>query len=577
VRLRFEAVVIFFLFLQKFSVAQTAYPADYFMAPLDGPLVMIGTFGEIRADHFHSGIDLSTNEEEGKKVYAAAAGYISRIKIAPDGYGKALYITHPNGYVTVYGHLKKFNAEIEKYARKIQYKKESFAIDVYPKRGDLPLNKGEVIAFSGSTGAAEGPHLHFEIRDAKTEWVINPLLFGFNVADHAAPEISKIKIYSLNHEGVVINATESATYKVSDESGQYLILGPQVINAFGDIGFGIETNDKMSADDKRYGLGIYSIEMKVDGERQCFFRFNSFSFDETRYANAHVDYGEEILHDDQIQRCYRLPGNKLSMDEDSTMAGDLLMNDGAMHDIEFIVSDFAGNKSSLSLKLQSDESLSSIPFPSPPEDAAVISDKKGININTDDICIKIPVGAVYDETWFSFSKSEGGKKSLSSVYHVGGKTVAVQNPITIEIKPTLNLSDSLQQKMFIASHGKNGTVKYESGEWKKGFLSASARHFGDFEIMIDTTPPIIKATHQPSSDSSGKTSEISFHIADNLSGIESYRATINGKFFLLEYDAKSGTLMGEIPGSNKNKKHSFVLSVSDKKGNTASYMTELIY
>ncbi len=567
-----------FFLAQGISFAQSVYPANYFSSPLDIPLVVIGTFGEIRADHFHSGLDLSTNEQEGKKVYAAASGYVSRIKIAPDGFGKAIYITHPNGYVTVYAHLKKFNPVIEKYIHKLQYEKESFAIDQYSVQAELPVKKGEVIAYSGSTGGAEGPHLHFEIRDAKTEWPINPLFFGFKIPDNIPPKISRLKIYSLHSQGVVINAIESATYKVSNESGENKILGPQVINVFGSIGLGIEAEDKkMDPDVKEYSLGIYSIEMKVDGNKAYSFRFDKFSFDETRYANAHVDYEEETLHNAKIQRCYRLPGNKLSIDADPRMSGELNMNDGKMHDIEFTTTDFAGNTTSMHLALQSETSLASLPFPSPPDDATIIDSEKGININTYDINLRIPAGAVYDETWFSFSKSSDSKNALSSLHHVGDKTVAVNNPLTIEIKVTANIPASLQQKTFIISHGKNGVIKYEGGEWKNGFVSASVRHFGDFEVMLDTIPPTIKVIEVPVSGSPHENLQIAFQVKDNLSGMESYRATIDGKFFLLEFDAKTGMLAGEIPNSKTDKKHNFALSVSDKKGNNTLYEVVLIY
>ena len=165
------------------TVEAQKYPQDYFIAPLDPPLILTGTFGEIRNNHFHSGIDLSTDEDEGYPVMAAADGYVSRIKIAPDGYGKALYVTHPNGFVTVYGHLQKFTSQVNSFIRRIQYERQEFAMDINPAINEFIVKQRDVIAYSGSTGSAEGPHIHFEIRDEKSEEPINPLLFGLPIKD----------------------------------------------------------------------------------------------------------------------------------------------------------------------------------------------------------------------------------------------------------------------------------------------------------------------------------------------------------------------------------------------------------
>ena len=213
------------------------------------------------------------------------------------------------------------------------------------------------------------------------------------------------------------------------------------------------------------------------------------------------------------------------------MNGELSLEDGALHDAEFIVTDFAGNSTSMHLALQSDTKFNSYNYPMLPDGASAISDVKGININTEDIHLRIPSGAVYEETWFTFSKSSGSKDALSSLHTVGDKTDAVNNPYTIEIKPTVSVPASLQLKVAIVSHAKNGTMKYEGGEWKNGFASASVYHFGDFELMLDTTPPSIKVLEEPVSPSQNAALQIAFQTKDNLSGIENYRATIDGKFF----------------------------------------------
>ena len=167
---------------------QVSYPKDYFVKPLDIPLILSGTFGELRSNHFHSGLDIKTQQREGLNVYASAEGYVSRIKISHWGYGKALYITHPNGYTTVYGHLKKFSPTIEAYVKRHQYEKEKFQIQLFPKEDELKVTKKQVVALSGNSGGSGGPHLHYEIRDANAR-PTNPMLFGIEIKDTKAPQI----------------------------------------------------------------------------------------------------------------------------------------------------------------------------------------------------------------------------------------------------------------------------------------------------------------------------------------------------------------------------------------------------
>ena len=167
-------IIIPFLFFISVSMAQNSYPQDYFQSPLEIPLILSGTFAELRSNHFHSGLDIKTQQQSGLKVMAAASGFVSRIKVSHFGYGKALYITHPNGYTTVYAHLQNFNPEIDAYIKHRQYKNESYEIELFPKAGELLVNNGDIVAYSGNTGGSGGPHLHFEIRN-KQEHPMNPM------------------------------------------------------------------------------------------------------------------------------------------------------------------------------------------------------------------------------------------------------------------------------------------------------------------------------------------------------------------------------------------------------------------
>ena len=299
-----------------FSFSQS-YPKDYFANPIDTPFLLAGTFGEIRSDHFHSGIDFSTSEEVGKQVFAAADGYISRIKISAIGFGKALYITHPNGFVTVYGHLKKFSPNIEKYVLEKQYEIESFEIELFPPANEFTFKKGEVIAYSGNTGSSTGPHLHFEIRDEKTEEPLNPMLFGFVIPDTVGPAITSLRIASQQSSNGIVVTTSSLNHKVNKTgSGMFQISPFDTIHVNGKTGFEFQLDDFQYRSGS--ALGIYSMELKIDSTTIYSYKFDRFSFSDTRYANAHIDYEEKQNEGITFERCYRLPGNRMKIYGDTT-------------------------------------------------------------------------------------------------------------------------------------------------------------------------------------------------------------------------------------------------------------------
>jgi len=187
-------IFLMLLLVGASSLAQSNIPKDYFGKPLDIPLILSGSFGELRSNHFHSGLDIKTQQRTGLPVYAPADGYVSRIKVGHYGYGKALYIKHPNGYSTVYAHLERYAGKIQDYVKKQQYRKESYEIELFPKADLLPVYKGDLIGYSGNTGSSGGPHLHFEIRDASSR-PMNPMLFGLDVPDTRRPLLNSVMVY----------------------------------------------------------------------------------------------------------------------------------------------------------------------------------------------------------------------------------------------------------------------------------------------------------------------------------------------------------------------------------------------
>ncbi|MEP7168477.1 MAG: M23 family metallopeptidase, partial [Bacteroidota bacterium] len=304
--LQFAYAVLISVFISTCLKAQSAFPKNYFTSPMFLPLNLAGNFGEIRSNHFHSGIDIKTNELEGQVVMAAADGYVSRIKISSVGFGNALYINHPNGFTTVYGHLQRFNDSIQSYIEAEQYKKESFEIDLSLDSNLFPVRQGQLIALSGNTGSSEGPHLHFEIRNKISEHPLNPLLFGLHSEDTIAPVIENIKIYQLHETKYGFLTDTTFNVRAFDSS-----IKSDTVFVSEKTAFSVEASDKMN--DTSSNLVPNKIELFLDSKIIYTYHFDEFSFDESRYVNANIDYAEKVNEKKKYILLFRLPGNDFSM------------------------------------------------------------------------------------------------------------------------------------------------------------------------------------------------------------------------------------------------------------------------
>jgi murein DD-endopeptidase MepM/ murein hydrolase activator NlpD len=563
--------ISFLLSIQLFSnfiFAQSPYQPNYFGSPTQAPILLVGNFGEIRPNHLHAGFDIKTGGREGLPIYAVADGYIARIKISPKGYGKALYINHPNGYTSVYAHLQGFIGIVGTTAKGIQYGLESFEIDTVLKPGALPVKKGEQIALSGNTGGSQGPHLHFEIRDTKTEAPINPYFFGYTVKDDVKPRITKIAVYPLGKISTVNGKKLPKILTPILNKVGYSFNSSDTITIYGDIGFGIECFDTETGSSNNNS--VFSIELQTGGKRIYYSELEKFSFENSRYVNAQIDYAAKQKHNYKIQKCFLVKNNQLGICKDAFNSGVVSFNDDATHWLKFIVKDYFGNTTELVLKVKS----STKGKKAESEDKEVYFDcLKEYTYKTEDVQITIPGYSCYEDVKFTVVKSPKVKGMYSMVYKIQDENTALQKAYILSIKAN-DVPPLLQNKAVLVSMNSNGKHNYESGTYANGWVSTLTKNFGNFAIAIDNIAPNVKPSFKVSDISNvdfRKAKMIGLTVSDNLSGIKKYRATIDDKWVLCEYEMKKNLLFYEFDKSVKQGKHTFKIEVSDEKNNTTTW------
>jgi len=554
-----------FLFLMFFSVvvfSQKKYPKNDFIAPMDIPLHISGTFGELRENHFHSGIDFKTQKKEGQNVLAVADGYVSRIKVSPFGYGKALYITHQNGYTTVYGHLQKYAPEIEEYIKKRQYDKQSFEVEFFPNSSELKVKQGQLVAFSGNSGGSGGPHLHFEIRDTKTENTINPFFFGYDkiVKDTKKPTINNIYVYPIGKQSYA-NKTETPTIIniFLQKNGDY-IASP--ISANGKIGFGIETYD--TADFNNNKNGVFKIETTINGNKNFSVTFNEFAFSESRYINAFLDYQKWSEQKIRVQKMFVEDKYSLSLINSNQKNGiiDILPNINYTYKIE--VFDFHHNSTTIIIPIK---------YTSEPPITKQQSKKTNYFLKSkidnlyeqENVSVYVPSNTFYSDFDLYFDVK-------NEIITFASTTIPVHKNYTITIKNT-DIPNKLRTKTYIARL--NGTIKkYNKTQISQIFFKTNVRETGSFALAQDTIPPIV----EPINFSEGKwisnEKNLKICIKDNDSGINTYNAYLNNKWILMEYDYKTSFLVHDFAdGKVDEGKNDLKIIVTDNVGNSTIFET----
>jgi hypothetical protein len=547
---------------------------DYFRSPLDIPLILSGNFGELRPNHFHSGIDIKTQGIEGKKVYCVAEGYVSRIKISLNGYGKALYVTHPNGYTSVYAHLKSFNPELTAYIRRMQYAKESYTIELFPKAGQFTLQKGDIVGLSGNSGGSMAPHLHFELRETRSERPVNPLLFNFDITDNIPPVLRSLSIYPLNEASSVDGSSQRKDYALVKTPQGYRLNSPRKPKVKGQLGFGIETYDLLNGAGNH--CGIYSISLSQNETPLFTHEMKRFSFYETRYMNAHMDYGRYVTQKRKTQRSFLLKNNRLSTYTQLANRGILESKAGETYRMFYEVKDTYGNTSSLLFEVEGDTSDAPIRKSTRQKNEVAYfkCDEKN-SFQNDDLILYLPENILYEDLHLTLWEDQALPGAITPTYRIQDESVPLHSYMMLSLK-VKDIDDNIRKKALVVSHTKKDGIYAEGGTWKGDYIVVKTRSFGGYAVMVDTTAPSIRPINIGPNENMSKKWSIMVKIADNLSGIKSYRPKVDGKWILMEYDKKRNLLTHYFDEHITPGKHVFELEVIDEVGNQSTYKAEFI-
>lgn len=565
-RYLFFTLLINITFLQLCGQNQTS-----FTSPLDLPLYLSGNFGEIRSDHFHSGIDLKTNGSIGHPVFSIEEGYISRIKVQANGYGNSLYITHSNGYTSVYGHLNNFRADIAEYVKEVQYRRKSHGVDIFPEKTLFPIQKGEQIANSGNTGGSTGPHLHFEIRKTAGQIPTNVLKFGFPIEDIKAPEFFKLFIYPRSTQSSVNLENSKVQYQVSRSNGSFKIKDDKIPMVYGDIGIGTEVFDFLNGAHNR--CGVYTLELYMDQMLIYKHKIDEVPFSATRYINAHIDYEERVTSKVKSHKLFKLPNNQLKIYEHLENNGIITIKDSGIHEIKIIAADVAGNKSELNFSIRGNpagaekESIPADYIKQMPYNVENIFSDQGVEI-------VIPAYALYEDMNFNFEKKEGFDGLYSDIYTIQSKEFPVHKSYQLSIRPE-NLEEELYEKAIIVEIDDNANITSAGGEYINGKIVTSPRTFGSFSVAVDTVAPEVVLINGNASTDFSQKSSVKFIIQDTLSGISKYDGYIDNKWVLFEYDLKNNLITYSFDEERleKGSEHELELYISDAKGNVSLFHT----
>ncbi|NOT36906.1 MAG: M23 family metallopeptidase [Saprospiraceae bacterium] len=556
----FTLAFLWFLSIHKDQAHPFVGPPAPFLlsSPLPHKIAVTGSFGELRNNHFHAGIDLrSSRGTEGDQILSASGGFIRKIKIDSKNYGNSIIVEHPGGFSTLYAHISKFRSDIEDRIKSEQYSSQENELEIEFGDNEWHVNSGEHIAYMGNTGDSRGAHLHFELRLTGTDQVLDPMTFGLPVEDEIAPQFRKFKLYGFDLEGNEVSEKLTNGNKLSK------------INIPGDVfGMAVEAYDK--SNNSWRSLGIKYIKMFVDNSLFYAFSMDQWSLQDTRYINAHVDY--ESRSQGRFHRCFKLQGNKIPIYHSVENDGFFYIGDGGEHLVEIIIGDAKGNETRKSFIIQN------TPYSTPfrkSEYEHVLSFDRSFNYDFGFGNFSIDEGSIYDQIQ---CKIDTLRNTFSNSYSpwvgITPNNQPLHKGIKVSVKPTTEIPDGLHSKCFVGLKRGNGYVSL-NGDWKNGQMVSSSKYLGYYSILTDTTPPRLFPKNYKFNMSGKKA--ISFTMGDNVSDITEsrsgikYNAYIDGQWVIMEHDLKSRTISHTFEPWLSNGTHEILVVLEDVRNNKKEY------
>ncbi|MEY8609377.1 M23 family metallopeptidase [Parabacteroides segnis] len=541
------------------GITNNTAEAQQLRKPMDIPVLLSGNFGELRSNHFHSGIDFKTQGVEGKPIHSVQDGYVSRISVSPWGYGNGLYITHPDGTTTVYGHLQKFSQKITAYLKEKQYEQESFNVNLSLTPDELPVKEGELVALSGNTGSSGGPHLHFEVRDTETEEPMDPIEYYKDlIKDTQAPKIQGIMVYSMPGKGVVNGSRRKLELKpVTAKNGKQTLTGK--IEAWGEIGLAVKGYDYMDNTSNIYG--IKDITLTADSQVIFHSNLDRFAFDESRYLNSFTDFEEWKEHRSFYIKSFVDPGNRLRFIE-SLNRGILTIDEPRTYHLTYQLADAFGNTTQLSIRIEGKEQ----PIPEiDTENTELFHWWSDNRFGAKGIRLTIPKGNLYDDLYFHYSVKEDSA-ALGATHILHNKPVAFHKSAKLSLRLQTDTLENKQQYGIVRLQ--NGRRSWTGGVYRNGWVDADIKETGSYTLGQDLVPPTITPLNPATWVSK---QAIALRLSDNLSGVQTYRGEIDGQYVLFEMNSKSVITYHFDKERLARGKHTLKLVVTDACGNQSTY------
>ena len=555
----FTLSIFFIQNIQAQVFTKKNYPQNYFAWPVEAEVGIVANFGELRPNHYHMGLDCRTDHHENVSVLASADGYVAKVKIEPFGFGRCIYINHPNGLTTVYAHLNKFEEALENYVTDQQYNLKSWNVFLDIPANLFPVKQGDFIAYSGNTGGSQGPHTHFEIRDTKTDKCLNDLMFDLPIPDEVDPEIYRLAVY----DRTISTYDQSPKYySIKKVNGEYQVVGGKITASSNRVSFALGMQDKTTGSSNPNG--VYAAAVLDDEKPISRFELDGISYAETRYFNAHVDYRLKANGGPWVQHLSPLPGylNKIYTTDNNN--GVIILDDTIIHPIKIIVADANGNLSFLKFSLAPPVNfVKRTYFKSP-----LKFSPNYINIfENEKIRFHMPENALYDTIVFQYKEIPSADGN--TIHQLHNTSIPVHSMYPISIKEKFATDDTSKIVMKRSAGGKNG---YAKANYKNGWYTASFRDFGSFQLMVDKEPPVITPIGFRNGMNAANASRIIFRVRDNTSEISKFEVLLDGKWLRFTND-KAISYIYNFDERCEPGEHELIVSAIDQVGNK----TEQIY